>query len=101
MQAPTLSLNAAHSPLMYDLSYSLEAILYGHTVDGVVQDYYTSFSERLHQDIHIYDLRFKPSFLFSFATAISAWSRSQQDVAFVGLENCLFMHGRIHVHRKL
>ena len=38
MQEPTMSLDAAHSPLMYDLSYSLEAILYGHTPDGVVQD---------------------------------------------------------------
>ena len=35
-QEPTLSLDAAPSPLMYDLSYSLEAILYGHTLDGVV-----------------------------------------------------------------
>ena len=37
-QEPTLSLDAARSPLVYDLSYSLEAILHGHTLDGVVQD---------------------------------------------------------------
>ena len=38
MQEPTLPLDAACSPLMYDLSYSLEAILYGRTPVGVVQD---------------------------------------------------------------
>ena len=38
MQEPTLSPDAAHSPLMYDLSYRLEAILYDHTLDGVLQD---------------------------------------------------------------
>ena len=53
MQEPTLSLDAAYSPLTYDLSCSLEAILYGHTLDGVVQNWYTNFSEKLHQDIHI------------------------------------------------
>ena len=44
MQEPTLSLDAARSPLMYNLSYSLEAIVYGHPPDEVVQDWCTSFS---------------------------------------------------------
>ena len=30
-----------------------KAILYGHTPDGVVQDWFTSFSGKLHQDIHM------------------------------------------------
>ena len=53
MQEPTLSLDAARSPLMYDLSYSLATMLYDHTLDEVLQDWYTSFSEKLHQDIHM------------------------------------------------
>ena len=52
MQEPTLSFDDVRSPLMYNLSCSLEAILYGHTLGGIVQDWYTSFSETLHQDIH-------------------------------------------------
>ena len=38
MQEPTLLLDAACSLLMFDPSYSFDAILYGHTPDGVVQD---------------------------------------------------------------
>ena len=64
-QEPTLSLGAARSPLVYDLSYSLEAILYGHTLDGVIQDWCTNFSQNLHQDIHMTFVSNPVSYLLS------------------------------------
>ena len=58
-------LDAARSPQMYDLSYTLEAILYGRTLDGVVQDWCTSFSEKLHQDTHMTFVSNPVSYLLS------------------------------------